>query len=237
MRLGIMQPYIFPFWGYYQLIAATDRFIVYDDVSYIKQGWINRNRILLNGEPFSFTVPLQDAGSFKAIGQTALDPKSFALWRGKFYKTLTQAYRKAPYFEPAMNLVTKVLDDPLHLTISQLATTSLREVCDYLNIGTSFASSAGRYNNTHLAAQVRILDICAIEGASTYINAIGGQKLYNFDDFKNRGLQLAFLESQPLDYTQFGRPMVGSLSIIDVLMFNSSNELQNRLPQFKLLTK
>src|SRR4051812_42347879 len=104
MRLAIMQPYIFPYIGYFQLIAAVDAFVIYDDVNYIKQGWINRNRILFNGKDLLFTVPLENASSFKKINEVSVHKHLYEGWKVKFGKSLRATYFKAPYFNEIISL-------------------------------------------------------------------------------------------------------------------------------------
>src|SRR5687768_13108726 len=97
MKLAIMQPYLFPYIGYFQLMHAADKFVVYDDVNYIKGGWVNRNRILVNGKPHMFTLPLKNAGSNIKINEIEVSGGELMKWREKFLRTLQQAYAKAPF--------------------------------------------------------------------------------------------------------------------------------------------
>ncbi len=233
MKLGIMQPYIFPYIGYFQLIKAVDRFVVYDDVAFIKQGWINRNRILLNGEPHTFTVPLKNASSFVTIGNTGINQDIFPTWSNKFLKTLTQAYSKAPYYNEVFELVSLVLFGPCD-TISILATNSLIQTCSYLNITTEFVRSAVPYQNSDLKAKDRVIDICKKEKAEIYINPIGGKELYDKADFKQAGLDLFFLRTGNISYEQRVREFVPWLSIIDVMMYNSPETIMGFLNDFDL---
>jgi hypothetical protein len=218
MKLAIMQPYIFPYIGYIQLIAAVDKFVVYDDVTFIKQGWINRNNILLNNKPFLFTIPLVNASSNSLIYNTLLDSRQ--AWKNKLLKTFQQAYRKAPYFSPVYELVERVIMADAE-TISELATESLLTVVSYLGILTQIQVTSRNYDNQNLTAQDRVLDICRLEQASHYINPIGGQQLYSKSDFLARGIRLDFIKSLDIKYNQFSDPFVPWLSIVDVLMFNS----------------
>lgn len=99
MKIAIMQPYIFPYIGYFQLINAVDKFIIYDDVNYIKQGWINRNKILLNNEDYLFTFPLKNASSYKKINEIELSENLYSKWKIKFFKTL-EVYKKHLIMNP-----------------------------------------------------------------------------------------------------------------------------------------
>ena len=164
LALGIMQPYVFPYLGYFQLMAAVDRFVVYDDVAFIKQGWINRNHILVDGAPHRFTIPLHDPSSFRAIDETSVDPAGYAPFVRKFLRTIDQSYQRAACFSPARALVADVFEG-FEGSIGTLALRSLRAVARYVGIGTAIVESSHTYGNGHLKAQERVLDICAREGA------------------------------------------------------------------------
>lgn len=226
-----MQPYLFPYIGYFQLMHAADRFVVYDDVNYIKQGWINRNRILVNDEPHLFTMPLAGAGSFTLINAIGLDGTAYSTWRAKFLKTLAQAYRKAPYAQSVMPVVERALL-PDRTSLAELLLDSLRAVMEHVGISTTLIPSSSVYANKHLGGQERILDICAQEAASEYVNPIGGVELYAKADFEQRGLRLWFLKSRLREYAQFGGPFQPGLSIIDAMMFNPPEVLREMLDEY-----
>jgi hypothetical protein len=231
VRLGIMQPYIFPYIGYFQLINAVDKFVVYDDVNYIKQGWVNRNKILLNQKEFLFTVPLKDASSFKKIFEVELNSNLYFSWKEKFKKTIIQAYSKAPFFNDGLNIITSVIDAKYN-NIAELARASILNVCDYLSIKPQFVSSSAIYENNYLSSQNRVIDICLREKATTYINAKGGMALYSKDDFEIKKLELKFISSDPISYSQSGENFVPWLSIIDVIMFNDIETIKGFLKDF-----
>lgn len=233
MKLGIMQPYIFPYIGYFQLVNAVDRFVVYDDVAYIKQGWINRNQLLLNGTAFMFTVPLKNASSFTTIAETEINRALYQGWKNKFLKTLEQAYSKAPYYAQVADLVTSVFSNDCR-TISDLATKSILATSFYLGIDTEFVLSATQYTNNDLKAKDRVIDICKREHADVYINPIGGKEIYARDDFDNAGLSLNFIRARGISYKQFSNDFVPWLSIIDVMMFNSPETIKGFLNEYDL---
>lgn len=233
MKLGIMQPYTFPYIGYFQQINLVDKFVVYDDVTFIKQGWINRNRILLNGRDHIFTVPLKDASSFRNIRDTEINQKLYALWLPKFLKTLTQAYSKAPMYKQVYDLVANVFNEPA-TTISELAVKSITETCSHIGIDTQFLLTSTGYNNNDLKAKDRVLDICHKEHASVYINPIGGKELYSKQEFAAHGLELHFVRAANVHYRQFSGDFIPSLSIIDVMMFNSPEAIQDLLKEYVL---
>ena len=234
MKVGIMQPYFFPYIGYFQLISAVDRFIVYDDVTFIKQGWINRNRILANGEQLLFSVPLSGASSNKLIRDVYIDNALYAGWCRKFLKTLKQYYSNAPQYERVLPMIKAVLASESQL-VSTFALQSIKAVCTYLTITTEIVDTAINYNNSHLRAEDRVIDICRQEGARVYVNAAGGRELYSHVDFEKNGIELKFLKSRDVSYEQLGCPFVPWLSIIDVLMFNSPGAVLALVDQYELV--
>lgn len=232
MKLAIMQPYVFPYIGYFQLINAVDTFVFYDDVTYIKNGWINRNRILLNGRDHYLTIPCKNASSYKLINEISFDQQS------KNYrdltKTLQQAYKKAPHFNQVFPLIENILKTQTG-NISILATKSIIDLCQYLEINTQFKTSSVSFADTKGHERTdRIIAICKKENAHQYINAIGGRELYEKSYFHDKGIELNFIKSLPVIYRQFNDEFVAWLSIIDVLMFNSVIEVKAFLNLFSL---
>ncbi len=232
--LAVMQPYIFPYIGYFQMVAAVDKFIFYDDVNYIKQGWINRNKILVANGELVFTVPLKKASSFTLIKDTEINLDQYRIWKPKFLQTLAQSYKKAPFYNKAYPLVEEILDSESR-TISSLAIQSVQKVAAYLQLETEFAVSSEVFDNRELERQERLLDICKTENALHYINAVGGQELYEKEDFQREGIQLNFIKTLPVQYSQFKNEFVPWLSIIDVMMFNSKEDIRLLLNKYEML--
>lgn len=232
MTIAIMQPYIFPYIGYFQLINAVDKFIIYDDVNFINKGYINRNSILVSGKPHLFTIPLKDASQNKLINEVALlnsDP-----WRKKFLKTVQQSYQKAPNYQTVFVLIEEIVNLAAE-TIQELNLFALRKICAYMEIHTEIIPSSSIYQNTNLKGQDRILDICKQENATRYINPIGGMELYEKSRFANEHIQLNFLKSVASPYSQFKNAFVPWLSIIDVLMFNDRENINKLIKEFELI--
>jgi WbqC-like protein family len=232
MRLAIMQPYFLPYIGYLQLIQAVDKFVFYDDVNYINKGWVNRNRMLLNGQEYLFTIPLKDASQNKRINEISLsdDPK----WRDKLLKTIEQSYKKAPYFDETFGLMEQILRLPT-TNLSEWIAGSFGLLNAHLGIPTEIVASSGIYQNTHLKAQERILDICRQERATHYINPIGGTELYDKATFETEGMTLNFLKTNRIEYPQFKNEFVPWLSILDVMMFNTPETIQGFLEEYALV--
>lgn len=234
MKVAIMQPYFMPYIGYFQMIKAVDKFVFYDDVNFIKKGWINRNRILVGNNDFTFSIPITNASQNVAINNTKINQEGFEIWKSKFIQTLNQNYKKAPQF----NMVNKLIGDilrPNYITIGQLASQSVFKTAKYLNIKTKFIMSSAIYNNKELGRKERLIEICKKENATQYINALGGQELYKKEDFLVEDIQLHFLKTLPVKYEQFNSEFIPWLSIIDVLMFNSVEEVNVMLDKYELI--
>jgi hypothetical protein len=234
MKLGIMQPYLFPYIGYYQLMHAVDRFVIADDLTFIKQGWINRNRLLVNGKAAYFTVPLRHHRADALIRDIEIDDGLGKRWRRIMLKTVENFYRRAPFFDGAYPIVEMVIGGSFS-RIADMARSSLRGVFDYLGVPVSLVESSAIYGNAHLRGQERIIDTCISEKATDYVNAIGGRELYSREAFLARGIRLHFVSTEAIEYPQFKSPFVASLSIIDLLMFNSPDRTRQLLERYELL--
>lgn len=215
MKLGVMQPYFFPYLGYWQLINAVDRFVVYDDVNFMKGGWVNRNRILVNGEPVFITVPLRNASPNRRICDIEVHEGAFR--RDRLLKTISQAYRRAPHFEQVYPVIEKIVRNP-ERNLANYLDGSIRRICDLLGIQAKIVRSSEAYDNQDMKGQARILDICKREGANTYINAQGGSKLYDTHAFSEVGVELRFLKMCPVAYVDRRKHPDSYLSVVNLLM-------------------
>ena len=230
MKLGIMQPYFLPYIGYFQLIKAVDKFIFYDDVNYIKNGWINRNRISINGKAHYITVHQKGASPNKLINEIEIIDN-----RNKLRKTILNAYSKAPYFKKAWPFVEKVFEFETD-KISELAEYSIIQTCKYLGIDTKFEFSSKDYRETaNLKLEKRLIAICNINKALEYINPIGGIELYEKKTFMNEGINLSFIKTGSISYRQLNNTFIENLSIVDVIMFNPDERIQAMLDCYDLL--
>lgn len=231
MKLAIMQPYFFPYIGYFQLIDAVDKFIFYDDVTFIKQGWINRNRILLNNKDHLITLKLKNSSSNKLISEIEICKDNHSL-----IKTLVQAYSKAPFFNEVMKLIQDVFHSIDELkTISEIAEISVKKVSWYLNLETTFETSSEIYPETqYLRKEERLIAICKINNAGTYINPSGGKILYDKKIFEHEGIELFFIKNHIPVYRQFQGEFIPGLSIIDILMFNPPDVIRAMIQKYEL---
>lgn len=211
-----MQPYLFPYIGYWQLINAVDKFVIFDDVNFIVRGWINRNRILQNDKPFLFSLPLIGASQNKKIND--LEIFEFCSWKNKFLKTIKSYYSKAPFFSETYDFLSNLLSNEIK-NLSCFLLHTIKSICSALSITTNIIDSSTFYKNSELIGQNRILDICVIESATHYLNLPGGETLYTKESFENLNISLMFIKPQQFSYDQFSNNFIPSLSIIDLLMF------------------
>ena len=224
-----MQPYLFPYIGYWQLINAVDTFIIYVDVNFIKQGYINRNSILSNGKSQVITMELIGASSNKLINEIEVGNN-----REKLLKTIKQNYTKAPYFVTVYPIIENILNQN-EKNLANFIGYSLEKISNYLEIDTKFIYSSEIKKNNILKAQDKILDICKNLDVRKYINAIGGQELYSKEIFKENDIELNFLKTELVQYKQFKNDFVPYLSIIDILMFNKKNDIKIMLDRYELI--
>jgi hypothetical protein len=233
MRLAIMQPYVFPYLGYFQLLHAVDKFVAYDDVAFIKQGWINRNTILVNGRRHLFSVPVEDISSFRSIQRTMVSPQP-ATWTLKLLTTIRQSYSKAPYFRCVYPIVEATLGEAAGRSIGAVALQSVRSVLKYLSFATELVETSSIYGNERLKGADRVIDICRRERAAMYVNLSGGRDLYDREGFAAQGIELRFLAPGLSAYPQFTSVFTPRLSIIDVLMFNSPDRVRELCSEYEL---
>lgn len=231
MKTAVMQPYIFPYIGYYQLIDAVDNFIIFDDVNFIMRGWINRNNILLDGNKYLFSIPLEKPSQNKLICDTKL---SFSeKEKLKFLKVITFAYSKAPQFKEIYNLIEEIIMfDDSHLV--NYLQNSLVKTCEYAGIKSKIMKSSEINHDLSLKAENKIIDLCKKINTTTYINLPGGRSLYNPDNFKKNDIELKFINSfsDKIVYKQYKNDFIANLSFLDLMMFNSKSELNTLLKYY-----
>ena len=233
MKLGIMQPYVFPYIGYFQLIHLVDKFVIYDDVQYMKGGWINRNRILVNGQANFISLPVKKDSLSSHINQREF-ADDWAHHKKKILKQIQGAYAKAPYAADVTSLITECFACT-DANVSTFATLTLQVCCNYIGIQTPFVLSSTIDKDPNLDAQQRVLAISKTLDATHYINPIGGTDLYDKEVFTKYGMKLNFIESRQITYDQFPKhDFVPFLSIIDVMMFNPPGKIVELLEEYDL---
>ncbi len=216
MKLGIMQPYFLPYIGYFQLLASVDQFIIYDNIKYTKKGWINRNRMLLNGADNMFSLPLKKCSDLLDVVERELTSE---FDRSKMLNQFRGAYGRAPQFELTYPVLERIVQHE-EANLFRYIHHSIVQLCEHLGIKTEIRISSEIAIDHKLKGQDKVLALCKAAYADTYINTIGGVELYAKDDFRTQGIDLQFIKARPFVYSQFGAPFVPWLSIVDVLMFN-----------------
>lgn len=229
MRLAIMQPYFFPYIGYWQLLNLVDLFVIYDDVNFIKKGYINRNSILINGKAQLINLELVGASQNKLINEIHVGKN-----KKKLLKTIELNYKKAPYFDNAFAIIHDILENDEE-NLAKFIGYSLQKISGYIGITTEFIYSSNIENKDNKRSQDRIIQIASMTNASHYINPRGGMELYDKKTFLNNNIDLSFIESIPIKYKQFNNTFEPNLSIIDVMMFNKKTEINAALIGYKLI--
>lgn len=219
-----MQPYLFPYLGYYQLVKAVDEFVFLDDVNFIKRGYVNRNSILMDGKAYRFTLAVEDISQFRTIQDHRYMPNMGR----KLLQQLHHAYFKAPYYTAVRGLVEGVVASE-DLSVAAVNARSIIDVFRYLNIERSFFSSSELDPSRADSGADRLICLCEHRRSSIYINASGGKALYDPARFAQHGLKLGFIQPHFAEYPQKSPAFVAGLSIIDVLMWNAPGQVAKML--------
>jgi len=231
MKLGIMQPYFLPYIGYWQLLNAVDKYVVYDNVKYTT-GWINRNRFLQNGKDAMFSIPIKKDSDFLDIVQRKI---SDSFDRPKLLRRINNSYNKAPFFNDSFPVIERIVNyssDNLFIYIFE----SIKEICNYLMIDHSKIIISSTIPIDHaLKSEQKVLALCTELDSDEYFNAIGGMSLYDKKKFSDQNINLKFLRAIPSEYKQFNNEFVPFLSILDVMMFNPVERIQQMLTEYELL--
>jgi len=233
MNLAIMQPYFLPYIGYFQLIKAVDHFVFYDDVNFIKRGWINRTNIIAKEGKQLLTISLSHSSQNKLINEIQIHGN-----QEKILKSIQYTYKKAPYFEEIFPVLEACIYAPYKL-ISEYAANSIKIISSYLGHSPEFSFSSEFHRSTSGYEKARrLIDICRKENADNYINSIGGQAMYTKEEFLRGGVNLLFLSSKEIQYNQAPirkDKFEPNLSIIDVLMFNEPEKVKEMLENYELI--
>lgn len=256
MKLAIMQPYFFPYIGYFQAIHAVDKYILYSNLTFIKDGWMNRNRLMLsNGSTMTFSVPVLSKSSNTQIHDIRIDNSQ--KWAQKLLKTIFFNYKKAPFFVQVYPLFEDILSTHYEFLV-ELNSQSIKQISEYLSIQTVIEDDIIEYRSLEeVLLQVdeanysaldylqktkpvkkvaRVIALCKNENSSVFINAIGGQELYDKNEFTEYGIDLKFIQTDnKIKYTQFSPEFIPNLSIIDVLMHNGKEGSLELIKKYTLI--
>lgn len=228
-----MQPYFFPYIGYFQLINSVEKFVIYDNIKFTKKGWIQRNRILADGKDKYISLQLKNDSDYLNVNERYLS-ESFIEEKKKVLRRIHASYHKAPFFKNVYSIIEECISYS-EINLFTYVQYSLIQICNYLNINTEILISSEIDIDHNKKSQKKVIAICKALKATTYINAIGGQNIYNKEDFKAHKIELKFLKSQLVTYNQYDNEFIPWLSIIDVMMFNSKEEIREMLNQYELI--
>lgn len=231
MKVAIMQPYFMPYIGYFQLINAVDEFIIFDTPQFIRHGWIERNNILkLDGKSSYIKVPLVKQSRDTSIKDKIIN--NSINWQKKILAQITHYKKKAPYYNDVLILLDAIFKEQTE-SIVDLNYKSLKLICDYLDITTPIKiwSEMNLEIEKVNAPDEWALNICKKINASTYINPIGGLSFFDKKKYLTTNIDIKFIKSKEILYNQFDNNFTPWLSIIDILMFNSKNNIKNMLEQ------
>jgi len=233
-KIAIAQPYLFPYLGYFQLINAVDKFLIYDDVQYMQESWINRNRILVNGSPCFFNINLKKDSNFSLICNRCFS-ENLEYNLKKFFKTIELAYIKAPYFKECYEILRQSFEIDSR-NIVDVIENSIGLICKYLEIDTDICRTSQLDDSgKNLKSEERVIYLNKKFSAQQYINPIGGVHLYSKNKFSDEGIILNFIKTNFVEYKQFNNEFVCGLSIIDIMMFNSKEEIKQMLMAYELI--
>lgn len=229
MTMAGHQPYLFPYIGYWQLMNRVDIYIIADNLQYIKGGYINRNYILKDGKSHMFTQQVLGVHLGMLINEIEVGNNAEKILRSFFH-----AYNKAPYFKEVFPMIEEIfLNDEKNL--AKYVGYSIERIARYLDMDTKFIYDSDLCIDTSLSAQCSIIERCKKLNVDYYINAIGGQALYNKEDFLKEDIVLNFLKPEEIEYRQFKNKFIPNLSIVDVMMFNSKDEIKEMLTKYILV--
>jgi hypothetical protein len=231
-KIAIMQPYFFPYIGYFQLLNSVDEFIIYDNIQYTKKGWINRNRILVNNKDLLITLPIKKDSDYLNVVERKLS-ESWDKDKNKMLNVIKSSYSKSPYFQETVELISKCLNNP-EINLFRFLYDSIVLISNYLDIKTPIIISSTINANHNLKSQDKVLSLCKEQNAEIYINSIGGVELYDKKTFKQNNIDLYFIKPNPINYKQFNNEFIPWLSIIDTMMFNSKEQIKEYLNNYIL---
>lgn len=229
-----MQPYFFPYLGYFQLIVESDVFVLFDDVKYIHRGWINRNRVLKPNEGWQYIgVPLEKHSSYSLIKDIKIHPTSD--WKSKIISQLEHYKKKAPYYKETIRLVEEILQSYKGSSIVDLNKHIIISILSYLGIKKRvLVSSQYNFDYSDVSGPGDwALSITKQLNGHEYINPIAGKDLFDVLKYTNSGIKLDFLSTDSVDYKQ-SKEFEPSLSIVDVFMFNNKEQVLDLLTKYKI---
>lgn len=235
MKIGIMQPYFFPYIGYISLIRNVDRYILLDSVQFIRHGWIERNRILKQSGGWHYiSVPLKKHSRDTLISDIEINNNQ--KWKEKIIAQLGY-YKGAPYYYKVMDLIKSIFSIEFS-NITSLNCYALKMICEYLGVYTpiDIFSEMNLEIEPPQEADEWALNICkSLPGITEYWNPIGGIDFFDRDKYLANNIEIYFQKMHIVEYKQKQKEFEPGLSILDVMMFNSPDVINYMLDEYELL--
>jgi len=226
-----MQPYFFPYIGYYQLMHAVEKFVVLDDVDYIKGGWINRNIIPIGGKPHWLTLPLVSPSPNRQINQTNIADDNG--WRKKMLRTIHENYSKKIDATDLLNLIDEIIAKA-EGNLAEYITKTIKEISSLFRIGTEILKASQDFPKKNIGGEERVINICQKLNAEIYINLPGVKSIYNRNKFVDSGIQLVFLDPDIEKINLISGTNSIYVSIIDLMMRNNLDSIRESLDKYNL---
>jgi hypothetical protein len=231
-RLGIMQPYFFPYVGYFSLIQQSESFILFDTVQFIRHGWIERNRVLKPQDGWQYiSVPLEKHNQQISIKDVMIREEP---WRERIFRQLEHYKKRSPYYHQTIEVLQSGLQTNSR-SIVEVNQHCLKKVCEYVGIETpiSIWSQQGVTIEEATEPGKWAMNICEALGYKEYINPPGGMELFDREAYAQKGIQLSFLANEMHIYSQRRENFENGLSILDLMMFNDSQAVFQMINQVK----
>ena len=213
----ILQSNYLPWKGYFDLMAAADEFLLFDEVQFTKNDWRNRNRIVLAGKLHWLTLPVRTAGRFgAAIRDVEVADTG---WAASHWQTIRQAYRGAPHFKAIGAALEQDYAATAPLTqLSRINEHLLRSIAGLLRLDTAILHADIVPRTTDDPTQ-RLLEICRARGATTYVSGPAARSYLELTAFRDAGIAVCFADySGYPTYPQGCTPFEHGVSVIDPLM-------------------
>lgn len=222
-KIAIVQSNYIPWKGYFDLIAAADEFILYDDIQYTRRDWRNRNKIKTPHGVKWLTVPVKVKGKYhQTIHETEIDGTS---WADLHWKTLVHHYQRAPHFDHVATILEPLYRHRHHSHLSELNRVFITALCNYLGITTAISDSKA-YRLIEGKTE-RLADLCAQAGGTEYISGPAAKAYLDEEILASYGIKLTWFDySGYPEYPQLWGEFVHQVSILDLIFNCGANAIQ-----------
>ncbi len=233
-----MQPYTFPYIGYFQLINYVDKWVVFDDTQYISKGWVNRNRILhpdSKKEWQYFTIPVKKHSRKSKIQDIEINTE--LNWKDELLGKLSHYKKKAPFYMETVDFLGDCISTNDY-KLSEWTVHTLKSTCDYLDLSFDYSIFSKMDINTENIEHAGewALRISDAIGVDEYVNPPSGYRIFKENEFLEKNIKLRFLKPNLTPYIQRRSSFTAGLSIIDVLICNDKNQIREMLMEHEILT-